>query len=67
MKHFCCLSKIGAVLSFVFNFLPGAWLLSHADLSHEPIAVILGLALLSNAIFMGLLLWFLSVRLGARH
>ncbi len=63
MTSFHHITKLGALLAFALNFFPGAWLLAHTDLGHEPIAVILGLVLLSNAIFMGLLLWFLSERL----
>lgn len=65
MKTFKHITKVGALLAFALNLFPGAWLLAHTDLGHEPIAIILGLVLLSNAIFMGLLLWVLSEHLRA--
>lgn len=66
MIQFSSFAKVGAILSFTLNFIPAIWLLSRADLRQEPIAGILALALLSSAIFMGLLLWFLGERLGSR-
>ncbi|MBI3876612.1 MAG: hypothetical protein HY300_11800 [Verrucomicrobia bacterium] len=53
------LARIGAVLSFAFFFLPGAWVLCRAK-ADEAFAVILGCVLIGIAFFVGPVLWLIG-------
>jgi hypothetical protein len=51
------LARIGAILSFTFFLLPGAWLTFRRASEREAGLVILGLILLGIAFFVGPMLW----------
>lgn len=59
------LARIGALLSFVFFFIPGAWCLANAN-KDEALAKILGSCLIGVAFFLGTILWVVGEKCCAK-
>ncbi len=56
------LARTAAFLSATLTLFPAIWLLTRANLIEEPIALILGLFLISFACFSGTTLWLQGER-----
>ena len=55
-------ARTAALLSATLTLFPAIWLLTRANLIEEPIALILGLFLISFACFSGTTLWLQGER-----
>jgi hypothetical protein len=60
------ITRLGAVLSFVFFFFPGAWLALRADPGREAGVVILGMFFMGIGCFAGPMLWVTGERCASK-
>jgi hypothetical protein len=51
------IARVGAVLSCIFFFLPGAWLALRARPEGDTLAVIVGMGMMGVGCFAGPMLW----------
>lgn len=56
-----------AIISALTLLVPAIWLLLHANLEIEPIAIIVACFLIGNAIFNGAVLWKLARLRSIKH
>ena len=59
------LARVGAVASFSFFLLPGAWVLNQRSGS-DGLAFVIGFTLLGIAFFAGTLLWLIGERFSSK-
>jgi hypothetical protein len=54
------IARVGAILSFTFFLIPGAWVFAHANAHGGEEAIGIGFCLLGIAVLLGTILWLVG-------